>query len=78
MAQNPFLALITPLMGGKKVVFPIPFDCKRSLLLIKELIAKGKFMPLIDKQYSLEKIADAYRYVETGEKTGNVVIEMNV
>jgi NADPH:quinone reductase-like Zn-dependent oxidoreductase len=77
MAQNLYLALITPLMGRKKVVFPIPFDCKRSLLLVKELMEKGKFMPLVDKQYTLEEIADAYRYVETGEKTGNVVINIS-
>ncbi|MFN0158150.1 MAG: NAD(P)-dependent alcohol dehydrogenase [Bacteroidota bacterium] len=76
MVQNPFLALVTPLIGGKKVIFPIPFDCARSVRLIKKLIEEGKFRPVIDREYPLEQIADAYRYVETGEKIGNVVITM--
>ncbi len=74
MIQNPFLAIITPILGGRKVIFPIPFDCARSVRLIKKLIEEGKFRAVIDRQYPLEKIADAFRYVETGEKIGNVVI----
>ena len=77
MAQNPFLALITPIIGNKKVIFPIPSDCKRSVLLIKKLMEEGKFKAVIDRQYPMEEIADAFRYVETGEKTGNVVITYN-
>jgi len=77
MVQNPFLALTTPLLGGKKVIFPIPSDCKRSVLLIKRLFEEGKFIAVIDRTYRLEEIADAYRYVATGEKTGNVVITIN-
>jgi NADPH:quinone reductase-like Zn-dependent oxidoreductase len=77
MAQNPFLALITPIIGNKKVIFPIPSDCKRSVLLIKKLMEEGKFKAVIDRQYPMEEIADAFRYVENGEKTGNVVITYN-
>lgn len=76
MSQNLFLALITPLLGNKKVIFPIPTDKKRSVLLIKKLITEGKFNAVIDKKYSLDEIAKAYSYVEKGEKTGNVVIKM--
>ncbi|WPP51173.1 NAD(P)-dependent alcohol dehydrogenase [Catalinimonas niigatensis] len=72
--QNPFLALITPFFGNQKVVFPIPTDKKKSVLLIKKLSEEGKFKAVIDKKYPLEDIADAFRYVETGQKTGNVVI----
>ncbi len=36
-AQNPFLALISPLLGGKKVIFPFPTDIKASMLFIKDL-----------------------------------------
>jgi len=72
--QNPFLALVTPLMGDKKVIFPIPTDKRKSVFLIRELMEKGKFKPLIDRKYPLEQIADAYSYVLTGEKTGNVLI----
>jgi len=64
MAQNPFFALITPIIGNKKVIFPIPTDCRRSVLFIKKLSGEGKFKAVIDRKYSLEEIAEAYRYVE--------------
>lgn len=76
MVQNPLLAIITPLTSSKKVIFPIPTDCKRSVLLIKKMIEEGKFKAVIDKTYILEDIALAYSYVEKGEKTGNVVITL--
>ena len=74
MAQNPFLALITPLFGKKKVLFPLPTITKKDVIFFKELMEAGKFRPVIDRLYPLDLIADAYRYVETGQKTGNVVI----
>lgn len=74
-AQNPFLAMITPLLGGKKVLFPIPFNIKGSLHFIKNLLEEGKFKPLIDEhQYQLENIAEAYHYVASEQKVGNVVV----
>ncbi len=76
MYQNLFLVLVTRILGNKKVIFPVPTDIKGSVLLIKRLIVEGKFKAVIDRRYPLEEIADAYRYVETGQKTGNVVITM--
>ena len=76
MYQNMLFALITPIVGDKKVIFPVPTDIKGSIVLIKKLIEEGKFTAVIDRKYPLEAITDAYRYVEKGHKTGNVVITM--
>ena len=74
MAQNLFFVLSTKFFGKKKVIFPIPKDIKTSLEYIKGLIEKGKFKAVIDRTYPIEKIQDAYNYVETGQKIGNVII----
>ncbi len=75
--QNVYLPLVTSLTGGKKVVFPIPSDIRRSMVFIGDLIGKGKFRPVIDRTYPLERIAEAYEYVASGQKIGNVIISMN-
>lgn len=74
-AQNLFLPLIT-IFSKKKVIFPIPKNCLRSVLFIKKLIEEGKFKAVIDRKYTLEEIAEAYTYVLKGEKTGNVIINI--
>ncbi|MEU5884082.1 NAD(P)-dependent alcohol dehydrogenase [Spirillospora sp. NPDC047279] len=73
-AQNPILALVTPLLRGRKVKFPFPRDDQAIVRRLRELIDSGTFTPVIDRQYPLDQIVDAYRYVETGQKIGNVVI----
>lgn len=74
---NFVLAIFTPLFGGRKVVFKPPQNIKAGLLYIKAMIEKNKFIPLIDRKYPLEKIVEAFKYVETGQKKGNVIITMN-
>ena len=76
LAQNPVLALVTPLFGGKRVMFPIPKHDQQMVTYFKELIESGTFTPVIDRRYPLDQIVEAYRYVETGQKIGNVVINV--
>ncbi len=73
-AENLYLPLITKIRGGKKVIFPIPVNIKKSLLYMQDLLEKGKFKPLIDRKFSLESIREAYQYVDSGQKTGNVIV----
>lgn len=78
MSQNPFLALVTPWLGGKKVLFPIPTITKEDVNFLKKLVETGNYKPVIDRRYSLEQIVEAYKFVETGQKIGNVVINVTV
>ena len=74
--ENPFLALLTPLFGGKQVRFPLPVDIQRSLDLMHDLLVRGEFKPLIDRSYPLDEVSKAYAYVESGQKTGNVILKI--
>ena len=75
MAQNPILALVTPLLRGKRVMFPLPLRPDQEIArYLRGLLESGAFRPVIDRRYPLDQIVEAYRYVETGRKIGNVVI----
>jgi NADPH:quinone reductase-like Zn-dependent oxidoreductase len=67
-------SLITRVSGGKRVLFLPPKDIKGNLGFIKDLIEKGKFRPVIDRTYPIEKIAEAFTYVASAQKKGNVII----
>ena len=55
-------------------MFPIPKHDQQMIRYFRDLIGSGQFKPMIDRTYPLDRIVDAYRYVETGQKLGNVVI----
>jgi NADPH:quinone reductase-like Zn-dependent oxidoreductase len=76
LSQNPFLALATPVFRGRRVQFPIPRQDPEVMPYLKGLLESGAFRPLVDRRYRLDEIVDAYRYVETGRKLGNVVISV--
>ena len=75
---NLMWALFTPRLGGKKVLFQIPpRQTKQDVLFLKGLIEAGKYRPVIDRRYPLEDVVEATKYVETEQKTGNVVLTVS-
>ena len=76
MWHVPPLALFSRWIGDKRVTLPIPKYTKDEVHFVKELIEAGKFRAVIDRTYPLEDVVEATTYVETGQKTGNVVLSV--
>jgi len=75
--HNFLLALWTSRVGDKKVVFTVARQTREDVLFLKELIEAGRYRPVIDRSYPLEDVVEATRYVETQQKTGNVVLTVD-
>jgi len=74
MWHVPLLILATRWAGGRRVLLPIPDYTKADVLRLRELMEAGAYRAVIDRAYPLEDVVEATRYVETGQKTGNVVL----
>jgi NADPH:quinone reductase-like Zn-dependent oxidoreductase len=59
------------------VTLPIPRYAKEEVQLVQQLVEAGEYRPVIDRVYPLEQVVEATRYVETGQKTGNVVVTVS-
>jgi NADPH:quinone reductase-like Zn-dependent oxidoreductase len=75
-AQNVGLAMLWPVMRGRHVRFAFPLHDRAMIRRLADLLADGRFRPLIDRRYPLADIVDAYAYVESGRKLGNVVLDL--
>lgn len=71
------LAYLTRWVGKKRVVFDVTGYDREDVLLVKKLLEAGKYRAVIDRTYPLEDVVEATRYVESWQKTGNVVLTLN-
>jgi NADPH:quinone reductase-like Zn-dependent oxidoreductase len=72
------LVLWSAITKNNRVLVPLPArgSAPAFVEFLKGRIEAGQFRAVIDRRYPLTAIADAYRYVETGQKAGIVVIEV--
>ncbi len=71
MWHVPLLALT-----NKRVTLGMAKYTKEDVVLLKSLVEAGEYRAVIDRRYPLEEVVDATKYVETGQKTGNVVLTL--
>lgn len=65
----------TTLISDKHVIFDQADNMPEDYAAVLPLIESGQVKPVIDRCYPLAQIAEAHRYVESGRKQGNVVIQ---
>jgi NADPH:quinone reductase-like Zn-dependent oxidoreductase len=70
----PLLALVTRWVGSKRVRIGLTSYSKEDVLLLKRLLEADEYRAVVDRTYPLDDVVEASRYVETGQKTGNVVL----
>jgi NADPH:quinone reductase-like Zn-dependent oxidoreductase len=73
---NLLLALPTKRASRRVRINLPPRYRKEHVELAKRLLEEGRYRPVVDRTYGLDEIVEAVRYVETGQKTGNVVLTL--
>jgi NADPH:quinone reductase-like Zn-dependent oxidoreductase len=72
---NLFWFVWTSRIGDRRVLFELPPRYKKDyVVFVKELIEAGEYRAVVDRSYPLEDVIEATKYVETEQKTGNVVL----
>lgn len=74
--QNVLLSLWSSMTGNGRVVLATPLNSQHFVEFLEEHIESGAFKAVVDRAYPLCDIAEAYRYVETEQKAGVVLIEI--
>jgi NADPH:quinone reductase-like Zn-dependent oxidoreductase len=74
---NVVLLLWTRWFGKRKVVFGMPRLTQENVLFVKGLVETGRYRAVVDRTYSLEDVVEAAKYVESWQKTGNVVLTVD-
>jgi NADPH:quinone reductase-like Zn-dependent oxidoreductase len=72
----PLLSLVTRFVGSRRATLGLGRYRKADLVLVKGLVDAGAYRPVIDRSYPLDEAVAAVAYVETGQKTGNVVLRV--
>ncbi len=76
MWHVPLLVLLTR-WSSRRVRLGVTKYSKEDALFLGALLEAGEYRAVVDRQYPLEDVVEAARYVETGQKTGNVVLTLN-
>ena len=63
--------------SSRRAAFPVPRKTREHIKFIASLLASGDFDPVHDTTFELDDIVEAYRYIETGQKTGNVALRVD-